>query len=408
MHTLSDSSDSDTVALVFCGGEGRRLQPLSFLIRKEMLPIGRNRKPLLEFVVAHLRKHGFRNIVFLGSREDGGDAANYFGNGRAFGVNIIHQPDDVHCGGTGHALLWAIHELDLSQRTLLVYYGDMLTTVDLREFLSLHEESRSAATLAVSEDYRLPKGIAFMDAAGKVERFSEKPLWPGPGRVGIGLLCLDRARLLQGCGPLPSTSLELQRCAFRDVMCDIVPHLVERSTVGTYITRAPWLDIGSFESYDKVRKDVAWFSADLEDMPVTKRGLSLFLSYHISKENKLRVEQLLAPSLEAAGIRVVCGGQIGHSADVGRPVGAQALAKIDEADALVAIGTPDTPDGSPSDYVKDEVAYAHGKGKLMGLFVQKGTTIPEPWKNMRTWIEFEADDSGLLIRDVLQRIAGAG
>jgi len=34
------------VALVFCGGKGTRMQPVTSLIRKEMLPVGPQRKPL--------------------------------------------------------------------------------------------------------------------------------------------------------------------------------------------------------------------------------------------------------------------------------------------------------------------------------------------------------------------------
>jgi NDP-sugar pyrophosphorylase family protein len=55
----------NVVAMVFCGGSGTRLRPLSYLIRKEMLPIGRSRKPVLEFIVNHLRRQGIRDIVFL-------------------------------------------------------------------------------------------------------------------------------------------------------------------------------------------------------------------------------------------------------------------------------------------------------------------------------------------------------
>lgn len=410
MMSRVKSGEAETVALVFCGGEGTRLQPLSYLIRKEMLPIGRARKPVLEFIIDHLRRNGIRDIVFLGSRRHGGDVANYFGDGRRFGVHISHQPDPENCPGTGLALLWAIEQLPLEDKHLLVYYGDILNSVDLRELLEVHKNKKSAATLVLSNEYKVPKGIARMEADGFLTSFEEKPNWPGPGKVGLGLMCIDTPRLIRACGGLPKSLAELQQSGFRDIMGDIIPRLLKKDSVFGYITATEWLDIGSFESYAKVREDVEWLIGEDAEPPATERGLSVFLSYHICRSNKDFIEDKLIPCLNAAGIRVVSGGSLERTHDTTQSPSQHAVQEIDRSDGVIAIVTPDETrrSASPSDYVSYEVAYAHGKGKLLGLFIQQGTQIPDPWQGSYTWTNFTFEDSDILIRDILLKATKVG
>ena len=233
------------VALVFCGGSGKRLRPLTYLMRKEMLPIGRQRKPLLEYIVNHLRRSGFDEIVFLHSKNQSDDIANYFGDGSRFGVEIRHQSDPDGCQGTGHALLGAIKSLDLHERVLLLYYGDMLTNVDLRNALTRHRSQNAAATLILSDSYILPKGVALLDKTGAVKALREKPPWDGPGKIGIGILFCDAGRLLKVLSGAPLPEI-LRSNESRDVMKDLVPKLIQRDKVTSYITDQNWLDIGSF------------------------------------------------------------------------------------------------------------------------------------------------------------------
>jgi len=398
------SHASQPVALVLCGGSGTRLRPITYLIRKEMLPVGRNRKPLLEFAVAHLRRHGIRDIVFLGSRAEGDDVANYFGDGHRFGVRIGYQPDHESCGGTGHALLWAVRKRKLEDRQLLVYYGDILTTVNLHELVDFHEGNNAAATLVLSEEYRIPKGIANLDETGRVISFDEKPEWKGPGKVGVGMLCLDGARLVSATGPLPATGEDLRRSDFKDIMGNVVPRLIARDRVAGYVTQAPWLDIGSFESYDRVREEVTWLTSEIEEVPVTRQGLAVFLSYHLTDANTALVDGLLAPCLKAAGMRVLSGGSLHRRNPVGRNPGQSAEREIDQADVVIAIATPDGPDRVPSGYVQHEVSFAYGRRKLLGLFVQKETEIPAPWKDTYLFQFFDRGDTGAFIKMVLETI----
>jgi NDP-sugar pyrophosphorylase family protein len=395
------------VALVFCGGKGTRMQPVTSLIRKEMLPVGPQRKPLLAHIVEHLKLYGIRHIVFLGSQKDGGDVANYFGDGRRFGVKATHHPDPAKCRGTGHALLWAIRKLKLKGQDLLVYYGDMFNAVDLQELLDTHCRKGATATVVVSDHYILPKGVATVTSGGMITGFEEKPRWQGPGKITVGLLCLDVDRLVDACGGLPSTVDQLGKSRYKDVMGDIVKHLVSRHEVASYTTDATWRDIGSFQDYLDVQKEsmhenFVKVMGKPRTMSPTEPGLSVFLSYQISKQNQTIVEDLLAPCLSSAGYGVISGAKLNRARRVSGPPSSRAHMLIDTCDVLAAIATPVGKDHKPSTYVIDEVTYAHAKGKTVLLFVEEGTTVPGHWREQFTWTAFEIAKSGALIRDVLE------
>lgn len=399
----------NTVAMVFCGGEGKRLRPLSYLIRKEMLPIGRSRKPVLEYIVNHLRRNGIRDIVFLGSKAGEGEIGNYFGDGRRFGVRIRHQPDAENCSGTGHALLWAIKQQKLEKNELLIYYGDILNTVDLQELLHEHNLKKAPATLVLSHKYTIPKGVALRDKNGFVKEFNEKPNWSGPGEINLGLLCLNSESLIRACGgKLPTNEHEVNKSEFRDIMGNIITYFRKHDRVAAYVTAAPWVDIGSFEDYAKVNEDIDWLIDESKDTLQTERGLNVFISYHISEENSRLIEGLVIPCLNLAGVRTVSGGTLDRDHKVNLSPLNIAEEEIERADEVIAFATPDTTDFSPSDYVKHEIAYARGQRKNVSVFVEKGTNVPDPISAGTTWIAFERNKSGELIRDILQKVLKSG
>ncbi len=399
----------NVVALVFCGGEGTRLQPLSGWIRKELLPIGKRRQPVLEFAVNHLRRNGIQNIIFLGSSSGGDDIKNYFRDGRQFDVHITHQPDAPNCRGNGRALLWAIKKQCLEEKDLLIYFGDMIHTADLQELVREHRSKKGVATIAVSHDYVIPKGVATINENGFVDEFIEKPHWKGPGEINIGLLCINAKRLIQACGgKLPSDEFELQQSKYQDLMGNIITHLVSEDRVFPYRTSSRWLDMGSFEDYSRVSTDIDWLIEEPGDEHTNGRGLRVFISYHITEENTHLIERLVIPCLHTLGIKTISGGTLDRDHKANKSPLDIAEEEIAKADEVIAFATPDAPDCSPSSFVQHEVAFARGNKKRVSLYAEKGTKVPFPMILGTVYTEFERTRSGELILDVLQKVSKPG
>ena len=154
--------------IVLCGGKGTRLRPLTHYIQKTMVPVGLKQKPLLEYVVRLFKYHGIKDLVFLVNYKSE-QIINYFEDGSRFGVNITYVKDDSNSKGTGGAVLTAYNEGAVSTKdTLLVYYGDIVTNMNLTELLQNHNNNQAWSTVALSFGFRIRVGLANLDKDSKV------------------------------------------------------------------------------------------------------------------------------------------------------------------------------------------------------------------------------------------------
>src|SRR5712692_7707169 len=160
--------------VVMCGGIGTRMRPLSYYIQKAMIPIGRREKPLLEYAVRLLAHYKIDEIFLLADYKQE-QIANYFGDGSRFNVTISYLKDDPNIKGSLGALLNADKKGFLKpEGNFLVYYGDIISNINLGELMRLHREKGATATLALSPKYPVPVGVAEVEH-GRVVEFLEKP-----------------------------------------------------------------------------------------------------------------------------------------------------------------------------------------------------------------------------------------
>ncbi|EFA72658.1 hypothetical protein CRD_02033 [Raphidiopsis brookii D9] len=72
-------------AMILAAGKGTRVRPITYTIPKPMIPI--LQKPVMEFLLELLRKHGFDQIMVNVSHL-AEEIENYFRDGQRFGVQI--------------------------------------------------------------------------------------------------------------------------------------------------------------------------------------------------------------------------------------------------------------------------------------------------------------------------------
>lgn len=221
------------------------MRPLSYYIQKAMIPIGRREKPLLEYAVRLLAHYKIDEIFLLADYKQE-QIANYFGDGSRFNVTISYLKDDPNIKGSLGALLNADKKGFLKpEDNFLVYYGDIISNINLGELMRLHREKGATATLALSPKYPVPVGVAEVEH-GRVVEFLEKPDFGRP--VSIGMLALN------------GKVLDEQVNAYKkelDIMGDLIPHLIHKSEpVYPYLTDAFWYDVGFLEKYEKLNDDI--------------------------------------------------------------------------------------------------------------------------------------------------------
>ncbi|MCD6164536.1 MAG: nucleotidyltransferase family protein [Candidatus Odinarchaeota archaeon] len=232
------------VGVVLCGGEGKRLRPLTYYFQKVMIPVGGKQKPLLEYVVRLLGYHGIKDVVLLVNYK-AEQIKNYFDDGKRFGVSIKYVMDDPSLRGTGGAILNAFRQGAIgADDTFVVYYGDILSNIDLSDMLRFHREKGSVATLGLAKRFTVRVGVADLDDDGRVKGFVEKPELEKP--VNIGILVLE--------GSVFNLLNELsQERNDIDLSGDVIPALIKRGQpVYGYVTDSFWYDVGSTERYEKL------------------------------------------------------------------------------------------------------------------------------------------------------------
>lgn len=223
------------------------MRPITYYLQKSLIPIGLRQKPLLEYVVRLLKFHGVADLAFLVDYK-AEQIFNYFDDGSRFGVKISYVRDVPEYKGTAGSVLNAFKQnAARKDDTLLIYYGDIVTAINLKKLLDYHRQKKAVATVALSSGFTVRVGLADLDKEGRILGFVEKPQLEKP--VSIGIMALEGETLNDIEGLFPK-----KRGV--DLMKDVVPDLVKSGKpVYGYLSDAFWYDVGSIETYEKLDHD---------------------------------------------------------------------------------------------------------------------------------------------------------
>lgn len=231
-----------TKAAILCGGEGNRLRPLTNYFQKTMIPVGPRRRPLLEYVVRLMVHNGVKDVILLSGYRSN-EITNYFGDGSRFGANVRYSNDHPGVTGSVPAVVNAMKTNTVGKFDhLLLYYGDVLSALDVRLLLQRHAKSKADLTLVLSNDYSVPVGVAEV-SRGKVTGFREKP------KLGFDVTtgCMV---ISESCVPVLRRTAEE---GGKDMMTHFVPKVLkEGMDVRPFYLKGFWYDVGTTEAYEKL------------------------------------------------------------------------------------------------------------------------------------------------------------
>ena len=153
--------------VILCGGKGTRSYPFTEHFPKVMMPV--NGTPILVHLMRIYAAQGFSDFVLAaGHRKE--ILVDYFsGRFNDWKVRIVDTGEDAD---TGDRILRCGSYLG---ERFFATYGDGLGDLNLHDLLKKHEQSKALATLT-AVPLRSQYGLVVFDAAGKVQRFEEKPL----------------------------------------------------------------------------------------------------------------------------------------------------------------------------------------------------------------------------------------
>ena len=226
-------------AVVLAGGRGSRLAPYTTVLPKPLMPVGE--RPILEILLRQLRAAGLDDVTLAV-----GHLAHLVravvGDGSAHGVAVRYHEEDRALGTAGP--LASIPDLG---ETFLLVNGDVLTTLDFRTLIGVHQESGNALTIAthrrtVRTDYGVLRTDGAIGATDRVLGYDEKPELAYT--VSMGVYVVEPAaigRLRPG-----------ERCDFPDLVLAL---LASGAAVGSYLFDGYWLDIGREDDFRRAQAD---------------------------------------------------------------------------------------------------------------------------------------------------------
>ena len=170
-------------AMILAAGKGTRVQPITHVIPKPMIPI--LQKPVMEFLLELLREHGF-NEIMVNVSHLAEEIENYFRDGQRFGVQIAYsfegRIEDGELIGQALGSAGGLKKIQNFQPffddTFVVLCGDALIDLNITEAVKRHREKGALASLVtkrVPRDQVSSYGVVVTDDQGRVLSFQEKP-----------------------------------------------------------------------------------------------------------------------------------------------------------------------------------------------------------------------------------------
>lgn len=134
-------------ALIFAAGKGTRLKPFTDHHPKALAEV--NGIPLLERNIKYLQSFGINDFV-INIHHFGNQIVEFLKKNNNFGAKIEISDETKELLETGGGLVFARHFLD-QEEDFLIMNADILTDLNIHDFIENHLANKDFVTLAVSD-----------------------------------------------------------------------------------------------------------------------------------------------------------------------------------------------------------------------------------------------------------------
>ncbi len=220
-------------AIILAGGKATRLPHSAKTIPKVLVDIGG--KPVLQHQIDLLEKYGISDIrLSLGNRSD--QIIKYL----AGKYEYIVEPEPLDTGG---AIAFAVRGL---KDPFLVLNGDVLSNIDISQFVKEFHESKAEHMVAVwhTDDAR-SFGLVNHEG-GIVSEFLEKPKERVAGFINAGMYILSPAGVYPEHG---ERRFSIER--------EVFPNLINRQNLAVFVHDGWWEEMGTEERLLEIQKNFA-------------------------------------------------------------------------------------------------------------------------------------------------------
>lgn len=173
--------------VILAGGLGKRLEPLTRITNKHLLPI--YDRPMIYYPLQTLVEAGISQILLVTGGTNAGDFLRLLGNGEEFGLKHLHYTYQRGEGGIAEALRLAEHFA--SGDPIAVVLGDNLVEKSIQPFVERFSATGHGAKILLKE-VEDPWRFGVAELRGdRVIGIEEKPKHPKSNYVVTGIYFYD-------------------------------------------------------------------------------------------------------------------------------------------------------------------------------------------------------------------------
>lgn len=222
--------------IILAGGRGTRLDPLTEITNKHLLPVGK--EPMIWHPVKQLVSSGITEILIITSTHHMGDIVNSLGSGKRFGCEFTYRVQE-EARGIAHAL--ALGEQFSQGDKIVVILGDNIFEYSINSYVHEFEKQENGARVLLKEVGDPARfGIAALDEM-QILNIEEKPKQPKTNYAVVGCYMYDSQvfNLIHKIGPSPRGEFEIT--AVNNLY-------IKLGQLNYSFVKGRWTDAGTFES----------------------------------------------------------------------------------------------------------------------------------------------------------------
>jgi len=232
--------------VILAGGLGSRLNPLTKVTNKHLLPV--YDKPMIYYPIRALVQAGIEDILIVTGGNSAGDFLKLLGNGREFGLPTMNYTYQEGEGGIADALRLARHFAD--DDAIAVILGDNIFEKSIRHAVEDYSKQAEGARILlkkVEDPERF--GVPVLEG-DKVVKIEEKPKDPKSDYAVVGIYMFDN-RVFEVIETLkPSDRGELE-------ITDVNNWYIDQGKMQWSEMEGWWTDAGTFDSLLRANNLVA-------------------------------------------------------------------------------------------------------------------------------------------------------
>lgn len=224
-------------AVILAGGTGSRLYPLTKLMNKHLLPVGKS--PMICHGIAKLREAGIKDILLIIAKQSAGLYIDYLGNGSQYGVRLTYKVQE-EAGGIAQALSLAKDFIHKTEKFILLL-GDNLFEDNIFDHVQDYMKQDGGARVFLKQVSDLKRYGVPIIKGNKIVKIEEKPDKPKSPYCVIGIYMYDSAvfEMIESIEPSERGELEIT---------DVNNIYATKGRLMYSIMSGWWTDAGTFES----------------------------------------------------------------------------------------------------------------------------------------------------------------